>query len=215
MQRKILSGAIEKYATGLTERQIRVIASTATKDRVGDIMIAEGCDLSSYRSNPIVLFNHDPKTPVGNADIEIRMGRVEALVTFAPTGASEEADEVCALTKGGVLRAVSVGFVSISSEPIRGGGRKISAWSLLELSIVSVPANPDAQVIARSLSGETDSEADRRAYVEREEWLDRQRYLDHEEKFSRFLSLQRPVASHLRATTKAQRTAEIERLRRG
>ena len=55
--------------------------------------------------------------------------------------------------KSGVVGAVSVGFRPIASEPIRGGigGLRYTEWALLELSCVSVPCDPDALVIARSL----------------------------------------------------------------
>jgi HK97 family phage prohead protease len=151
MKRKFLSGAALKDET-LGERQIRVIASTPTPDRVKDVMLPEGCDLTHYRDNPIVLFNHDPKTPIGTAQVEVKNGRVEALITYAPAGASEKADEVCALSKSGVLNTVSVGFEPVEAEALRGGGERIKKWSLLEISIVSVPCNPDALVIGRSLT---------------------------------------------------------------
>lgn len=156
IKRKFVPGASVKDET-LGDRQIRVIASTATPDRVKDVMIPEGCDLTHYRANPVVLFNHDPKAPIGTADIEVKGGRVEALITFAPAGASEKADECCALAKAGVLNAVSVGFEPVDAEAIRGGGERVKAWSLLELSLVSVPCNPEAVVIERSLE-KADSE---------------------------------------------------------
>ena len=76
---------------------------------------------------------------------------VLATVTFAPAGASEIADETCALAKAGVLRGVSIGFNPIRSSPIRGGGVQYIEWELLEISLVSVPANAGAVVVERSL----------------------------------------------------------------
>jgi hypothetical protein len=54
--------------------------------------------------------------------IQVNGGRLEALGEFAPEGVSELADEYCRLAKAGILRAVSVGFLPISYEPLRGGG---------------------------------------------------------------------------------------------
>ncbi len=107
----------------LGERQIRVIASDPTVDRVKDIMVPEGCVLDSYKSNPIVLFNHDPSAPIGNAAVAVQNGRVEALIDFAPKGVSVKADEVCALYKNNVLRTVSVGFQPIEYELSRMAAR--------------------------------------------------------------------------------------------
>ena len=153
MNTKFLPGSVVADPT-LGARQVRVIANSGLPDRVGDILEAAGCDLRSYRKNPIVLFQHDPTRPVGNASVSVVGSRLEATITFAPAGASRDADEACALMKSGVLGAVSVGFRPIASEPIRGGlgGLRYTEWALLELSCVSVPCDPDALVIARSLS---------------------------------------------------------------
>src|SRR3984885_5980701 len=79
--------------------------------------------------------------------------RLEAVINFAPKGVSEIADETCALAKAGVLNAVSIGFRPLKSEPLRTGGQKFTKWELLELSIVSVPANPSALVVQRAHPG--------------------------------------------------------------
>ena len=150
MHRKFFAGAAVKDSA-LTDRQIKVVASTAVKDRIGDIMIPRGCDVSLYQKNPIVLANHDPNLPIGTAEISVGDDAIEALITFAPAGASAKADEYCALAKAGVLNTVSVGFQPVEAEPIKGAGELYKAWSLLELSLVSVPANPEAVVTARSL----------------------------------------------------------------
>ena len=134
----------------LGERQIRVVASDPSVDRVKDVMVPEGCILDGYKSNPIVLFNHDPHSPVGNAAVAIQNGRVEALIDFAQKGISAKADEVCGLYKSGVLRAVSVGFQPIEHEPIKDGGTRYTKWALMEISGCSVPANPNAVTIERS-----------------------------------------------------------------
>jgi HK97 family phage prohead protease len=113
-------------------------------------MQPDGCVLTNYRKNPIVLADHDRTKPIGNAEVVVRNGALEALITFAPHGASEKADEYCALAKAGVLSAVSIGFMPIEMQPIKGGGLMISKWELLEISMVAIPANADALVIARS-----------------------------------------------------------------
>lgn len=145
--------------SGLGPRQIRAVASAPTPDREGDVLLPGGCIVDNYRRNPIVLLSHDPTRPIGNAAISIQAGRVEALITFSPQGASRDADEICALAKAGVLRAVSVGFRPIESVPIDPNkpwaGRKFTSWELMELSIVAVPANSEALVIARSARGKS------------------------------------------------------------
>lgn len=151
MKRKYISGATLSDAT-LGDRQIRVIASTATPDRVKDQMIAAGCILDNYARNPIVLAQHDPDHPIGTAKASIAGDHIEALITFAPLGASRKADEYCALAKAGVINTVSIGYEPIEAEPLKGGGYAIKSWELLELSLVSVPCNPEALVVQRSLA---------------------------------------------------------------
>ena len=54
----------------------------------------------NYRKNPIVLSGHDRMKPVGTAKVYVSGERLEAVITFADAGASKEADEICALSKG-------------------------------------------------------------------------------------------------------------------
>jgi HK97 family phage prohead protease len=143
-------GSIEK-SSGLGPRQIRVVASTGAVDRAGDIVVPAGADLTAYRSNPVVLRDHDPRQPVGTATLQVTNSAIVGIVNFAPAGMSEVADESCQLAKAGVLRGVSIGFNPIKSSPIRGGGVRYEEWELLEISLVSVPANAGAVVVERSL----------------------------------------------------------------
>jgi HK97 family phage prohead protease len=149
MKRKFAQGSIVADGS-LGERQIRVIASDSSVDRTNDIMVPEGCVLTNYRNNPIVLADHDSTRPIGTAVPVIRNGRVEAVIDFAPKGISAKADEYCGLAKAGIIRAVSVGFDPLEFEPIQGGGYKYNKWELMELSVVAVPANPNALIVGRS-----------------------------------------------------------------
>jgi hypothetical protein len=45
----------------------------------------------------------------------------------------------------------------ISYEPLRGCGLRFTKWDLVELSLVSVPANPNALVIERGWGGQHQS----------------------------------------------------------
>lgn len=154
MPRKYLSAPVV-LDPALGERQIMVVASDPTLDRTKDVMRPEGCVLDNYHANPIVLASHDPTQPIGTAVAKLNNGRVEALIDFAPAGISAKADEYCGLAKAGVLRAVSVGFDPIEFQPNKSGGYDYVKWELMELSLVAVPANPGARIIARSIELET------------------------------------------------------------
>ena len=145
--------SICKFVAGgaLGDRQIRVTASDATPDRVGDVMVPQGIVTTNYDgANNIVLANHDLSKPIGNAKLIVSADRVEAVITFAPEGVSATADEYCGLAKAGVLKAVSIGFNPIEWEPAPGRGRKYTKWEILELTLVAIPANPNALVTAKS-----------------------------------------------------------------
>jgi hypothetical protein len=64
-------------------------------------------------------------------------------------------DEIRALIDAGILKAVSVGFAPIESENIKAGdpfaGSRFKRQALVETSVVTVPANPNALAIAKSL----------------------------------------------------------------
>ena len=148
MVRKFVSANV--VADGaLGDRQIRVVASDPTVDRVNDIMVPEGCILDGYKSNPIGLFNHDPGVPVGDAVPAVQNGRVEALITFGPKASLQRQTRSAGCISPACTQ-VSVGFDPIGMEPIEDGGIRYKKWELLELSCVSVLANPNAVTIARS-----------------------------------------------------------------
>lgn len=142
------------------ERTIKFVASDETVDRYGDVVSADGWRLGPFRKNPIFLWQHNYNAPIGNVDsIAVEGSRLMAVVRFAAAGVSTLADQAWALVKARVLRAVSVGFTVASEkdiEPIRDKDERVTGYrylkqELLELSLVSVPANPNALAVARSL----------------------------------------------------------------
>ncbi len=143
------------------ERQARVICSTGSIDRAGDIVVQDGIDLSAYKENPIVLWGHDTNQPIAKAvDIGVVDGNLMATVEFPPIGTSAKSDEICALVKAGVISAVSIGFTPIETEPLdksnpNKGPQRYVKSELGEFSFVSVPANKDALTVARANSAPT------------------------------------------------------------
>jgi HK97 family phage prohead protease len=153
VHRSAFSGGIRKFVGVVGPRQIGVIASDATPDRVDDILEPAGCRLENFRKNPIVLAQHDTKQPIARcSSIGVENAKLVAIIDFPAQGVSATSDLYLGLAKAGILSAVSVGFLPIEWEPIRNGGVRYTDWELLELSLVSVPANPSALVTERRLS---------------------------------------------------------------
>jgi HK97 family phage prohead protease len=149
MQRTTVFGRT-KFLSTVGERQVKVIASDGSIDRMGDQLMPWGCELEEYRRNPVVLAQHDNTAPIARcSDIHVENAAVVATIDFPPPGTSERSDEYLRLLKTGVVAAVSVGFLPLDWERIDTGYKYIR-WELLELSCVSVPANANALVVERA-----------------------------------------------------------------
>lgn len=139
---------VAKAAGGALE----FVLSDATVDRYGDVIDPAGWVLDPFEQNPIALFNHDSDFPIGTwADVRVESGRLVGRLTLAAPGTSARIDELVSLVGQGVLRAVSVGFQPLATEPRGDGGLRFTRQELLECSLVSVPANPSALQLARRL----------------------------------------------------------------
>ena len=154
---------VEKAASvepGDEERTLTFVASDETVDRYGDVINADGWQLAEFRKNPVFLWLHSYAAPIGKVEkVHVDGSRLLARVKFASEGVSALADDLWKLVKERILRAVSVGFMVESPddyELIRNAEEEVTGvrylrQQLLELSLVSVPANPNALAVARSL----------------------------------------------------------------
>lgn len=136
-------------------------ASTGAVDRQNEIVDQSGWDLDSYRANPVVLDSHKYESiedVIGRSiRVEVINGVLEADIIFADSERGECAEE---LVNKGFLRTVSVGFRSLERKPGANGQPLIHTKAeLLEISLVAVPANKDAQRI-RSIQEPDEKELD-------------------------------------------------------
>jgi HK97 family phage major capsid protein/HK97 family phage prohead protease len=129
------------------------VLSDATKDRMGDIIDPKGWQLDNFKQNPMALFNHNSGFPIGHwEDVKVQGGRLIGKLKLAARGTSDRIDEIISLVEQGILRAVSVGFAPIERKPLDDGGVRFTKQELLETSLVSIPANPAAVQLAKSLN---------------------------------------------------------------
>jgi len=143
-------------------RALRFTISTAAVDREQDRIALAGWDLKNFRRNPVVLWGHDAsRLPIGRAfDVEIVDGALKASVEFIPSDTPEGgqfAESVYRLARGGFIAATSVGFRPLAWEYTTDKSRGADDWfpgidfeeqELVELSVVTVPANPEALIEA-------------------------------------------------------------------
>ena len=138
---------------------IKGLASTNALDRTGDIIDHNAWKdggLDNYGDNPIILFNHDYNRPIGRAkycDVTQNGLELEAKI-------SKSAGDIVDLIKDGVLGAFSVGFkVKDADYNKETDGFFIKSAELLEVSVVSIPANQTATFsIAKSFDNDSDYE---------------------------------------------------------
>ena len=131
---------------------LEFVLSDESVDRMGDVIRADGWDLTAFKKNPVALFGHSHDQILGvweNVRVEGKklMGRLK----LAKPGTSPLIDTVRSLIDQRILKAVSVGFQPIEAEPRKsGGGYDFIKSALHEVSLVSVPANPNALAIAKA-----------------------------------------------------------------
>jgi HK97 family phage prohead protease len=133
------------------EREIEGIASTGETDRVGDIV--EPMGLQAPSRGVSLLWQHAHDKPIGWATFDRPTAKG---ITFRaklpkPTEPSPFRDLV-EMAWGALVhatvRGVSIGFRALATEPLPAGGTRFTRAELLELSLVSVPANASATVTA-------------------------------------------------------------------
>lgn len=137
------------------DRVRRFTISTPVIDRAADIVRQDGWDLDAFRRNPVVLWQHDQDgLPVGKVTtIGLVGGNLSADVEFVPADVpviGEKAEAILRLIDAGFLSATSVGFGVVDYEVVdRADGRRgvdFVRQELRELSIVTVPCNPEALI---------------------------------------------------------------------
>ena len=138
-------------ARAVGDREFRAIVSNSDPGRDGMVISTDGLDFAEYMRNPVLLYQHLPQEPIGRCLALRRSGdNLVGRFEFAPAGVSDTADRARGLLKASCLNILSIGFDITEIAPPKNGIRTASKAILLEVSVVSVPALPSAQVIERS-----------------------------------------------------------------
>jgi HK97 family phage prohead protease len=129
-------------------RIISGVATTPTPDRIGDIIEPMGV---KYKNPlPLLLYHRNDK-PVGTVKFnkptkdgitfEARLPQIQT-----PGVLKARVDEAWDSIKTGLLKGVSIGFRSIEQSFMDDGGVRFLESEVLELSLVTVPANMEATI---------------------------------------------------------------------
>jgi len=150
---------LEIKSVDAATRTIRGIATTPTPDRVGDVIEPLG---ATYQKEIPLLLHHRRDAPVGIA----RLGKAtpdgipfdaDIAQIDEPGPVKDESDRAWQSVVHRLIRAVSIGFRPVGDwndavDVMKGGGLRFLKTEILELSLVTVPANQEATLaIVRSL----------------------------------------------------------------
>lgn len=154
------------------ERQV-FVASTAASDRMDDVIDQASWKLDNYRANPVVLTDHDYRAGnvVGRGEVSVVEG-VGLVLDVVKWSSKPYAQAVKVDVEEGIINAVSVGLRPgrrvarrslPSTDPLYmadGYGEVYYDCDLLEISIVAVPANPEAVAVRAAQRASADDIAD-------------------------------------------------------
>ena len=138
------------------KEKVSFVASSATPDRYGDIIDVKGWVLDNYKRNNVILLNHDSnQLPIARGNVYVRNDKLIVDVEFDKE--DQRAAEVERKVKAGFMNAVSVGFRPLESKSrselptdhkyYGQRGMYYSKAELLEVSIVTIPANGEATML--------------------------------------------------------------------
>jgi HK97 family phage major capsid protein/HK97 family phage prohead protease len=129
-------------------RVIRGVATSPTPDRMGDIVEPLGV---SFKNPLPLLWQHNHQKPIGT--VKFDKPTKDGITFEASLAAIEEPgalkdriDEAWQSVKSGLVRAVSIGFRALEYSLLKEGGYRFTKSEVIELSLVTIPANSDATI---------------------------------------------------------------------
>lgn len=159
--------AMKNYLKGYVEKAddakngvLRVaVATDSSVDRDGEIIDSNGWDFNNFLKNPVLLWAHDYREePVGKVTGLQKDGDRVLFSAELAVGISEKATRIYELFQKGFLNAFSVGFIPKEwKDGVNEMGKAVRTFTkteLLEISVVPVPANANALVMARGYAQE-------------------------------------------------------------
>lgn len=138
----------EATITKASDGSFIAIASTNSVDRHGEVVDNNGWDLKAFKKNPVILWGHDHNEPAIGVSkktwIEGSGKKAKLMIQPLLHDVTEKARAIKQLVDMGVIKTLSVGFKPLESPD----GITFTKNELLEVSMVNVPANADAMMMA-------------------------------------------------------------------
>lgn len=136
------------------ERTIPVVASTDDVDFYDEIVDQASWRLARFARNPVALYQHDRRCdPIGYyRDVRVDEGGLKATLVLYDDATSPEAGRVWRRYCQGGPVPLSVGFSCKRTKTEERGGKKVRVLldcELEEISVVTIPANPQCVAEAR------------------------------------------------------------------
>lgn len=142
---------VKADAGGRAPRIIRGIASTPSPDRMGHVFETGGATFT----NPIpLLLQHDRERPIGLATLTATPDGILFEATLAqvdePGPLRDRLETIWQSVQAGLIRGVSVAYRVLEggAELLRSGLTRLTKTEICELSLVTIPANADATILA-------------------------------------------------------------------
>lgn len=139
---------LEAEITKASDGSFIAVASTNSTDRHGEVVDNNGWDLKAFKKNPVILWAHDHSEPAIGVSKKTWVEGVgkKAKLMIQPLlhDVTDKAKAIKTLVEMGIINSLSVGFKPIESKD----GITFDKNELLEVSMVNVPANADAMMLA-------------------------------------------------------------------
>ena len=163
-------------------RTITFVASDDSKDSARTVLNQDNWDLRRFNSNGIIGYQHkvyggwddtdNPDNVIGKGVAYVEDKKLMVDITFEPESINPLAEKIYQKILFGSLRAVSVGFLPVGRGKFGEGADSetyyFAGQELLEVSVVNIPANPNA--LKKSMEAESEYlEAERKRLREEAE----------------------------------------------
>ena len=159
---RAIEGAVVRQE-GQEGRRLTFVASDGTRDSAGTVLNQGGWSLDRFNKNGIIGYQHkvygswdgtdNPDNVIGKGSAYVKDEKLMVDVEFEPGEINPLAEKIYQKLLFGSLNAVSVGFLPIGRGSWGKGeealdGEKPTYYyagqELLEVSVVNIPANPNA-----------------------------------------------------------------------